>query len=221
MDYIFVMLEYLFRIFLAGVCGAFIGYERKNRGKGAGIRTHIIVAIASALMMVVSKYGFNDLAFGEDFRLDPSRVASQIVSGIGFLGAGMIFVQKQTVKGLTTAAGIWATSGIGMAIGSGMYMIGVLSSLLILVIQLITHQKWKFLQQPAEKQLAFCLADDEDALEYLKEYIKSLEIETETLSIKNNKDSSVTVEITAMMPHEFDVLSLMEYDKKYILSVNI
>lgn len=221
MDYVLVMFEYLFRIFLAGLCGAVIGYERKNRGKGAGLRTHIIVAIASALMMVVSKYGFNDLAFGEDFRLDPSRVASQIVSGVGFLGAGMIFVQRQTVKGLTTAAGIWATSGIGMAIGSGMYMLGVLTSLLILVIQLLTHQKWKFLRQPVEEQLVFHITSDENALEYLKGYIKQLGIDADALSVKNNKDGTMTVEVTAMMPHGFNVLDLMEHDKKYILSIEM
>lgn len=221
MDYVFVMLEYLFRIFLAAVCGAVIGYERKNRGKGAGLRTHIIVAIASALMMVISKYGFNDLAFGEDFRLDPSRVASQIVSGVGFLGAGMIFVQRQTVKGLTTAAGIWATSGIGMAIGSGMYMLGVLTSILILVIQLLTHQKWKFLLQPVEEQLVFHVTNDENALEYLKGYIKQLGIDAEALSVKNNADSSMTVEVTAMMPHGFNALDLMEHDKRYIISIEM
>jgi len=220
-DYVFVMLEYLFRIFLAGVCGAIIGYERKNRGKGAGIRTHIIVAIASALMMVVSKYGFNDLSFGEDFRLDPSRVASQIVSGVGFLGAGMIFVQKQTVKGLTTAAGIWATSGIGMAIGSGMYMLGVMTSLLILVIQILTHQKWRFLRQPVEEQIVFHITSDENSLEYLKGYIKQLGIDADSVNVKHNEDSSMTVEITAMMPHGFNALDLMEHDKKYILSISM
>ena len=221
MDYIFVMLEYLFRILLAGICGAVIGYERKNRGKGAGLRTHIIVAIASALMMVISKYGFNDLAFGEDFRLDPSRVASQIVSGVGFLGAGMIFIQRQTVKGLTTAAGIWATSGIGMAIGSGMYMLGVLTSLLILIIQLLTHQKWKFLRQPVEETLVFHITSDENALEYLKTYIKQLGIDADSVNVKHNEDSSMIVEITAMMPYEFDALDLMEHDKKYIISISM
>ncbi len=221
MDYIFVMFEYLFRILLAGICGAVIGYERKNRGKGAGIRTHIIVAIASALMMVVSKYGFSDISFSGDVRLDPSRIASQIVSGVGFLGAGMIFVQKQTVKGLTTAAGIWATSGIGMAIGSGMYMIGVLSSLLILVIQFLTHKKWKFLLQPVEEQLVFHITNDENALEYLKEYIKKLGIDADSISIKNNEDSTMTVEVAAMMPHGFNVLDLMEHDKRYIISINM
>ena len=171
-EYVFLNFEYLFRILLAGVCGGVIGYERKNRGKGAGIRTHIIVAIASSLMMIISKYGFYDLSFGGDFKFDPSRIASQIVSGVGFLGAGMIFIQKNSVKGLTTAAGIWATSGIGMAIGSGMYTVGILSSLLILAVQLILHMNLKILSIKNDSQMTFKLSDAPEAAQYLKDFLK-------------------------------------------------
>lgn len=149
---------YFVRVFFAGICGIVIGFERKNRAKEAGIRTHFIVASAAALMMIVSKYGFFDLIEqaihdGVEVKLDPSRVASCIITGIGFLGAGMIFVQKQTIKGLTTAAGIWATAGIGMAIGSGLYIIGFLVTGLILIAQLVLHGSNKFLAMPHYKQL--------------------------------------------------------------------
>lgn len=105
---------YIARIVIAGICGIFIGLERKNRSKEAGVRTHFVVACASALMMIISKYGFCDLVSGADSMrgADGARIAAQVVSGIGFLGAGMIFVHKNTVTGLTTAAGIWATSGV-------------------------------------------------------------------------------------------------------------
>jgi len=95
-----------------------------------------VVACASALMMILSKYAYMDVMemYGDLMKIDPSRIASGIVSGIGFLGAGMIFVNKQTVMGLTTAAGIWATSGIGMAIGAGMYWIGGAATLIIFCI---------------------------------------------------------------------------------------
>ena len=99
-------LELLVRLIVAGICGSLIGYERKNRLKEAGIRTHMIVALGSALVMIVSKYGFADVLLLHNYILDPSRVAAQIVSGIGFLGAGIIFVRKQAISGLTTAAGI-------------------------------------------------------------------------------------------------------------------
>lgn len=127
-------LELIMRIAIACVCGLMIGFERKTRSKEAGVRTHVIVALGSALMMIVSKYGFYDSA-----SFDASRVAAQIVSGIGFLGAGIIFVRNRSVSGLTTAAGIWATAGVGMAVGAGMYILGVGACLLLLLIQLITH----------------------------------------------------------------------------------
>ena len=117
-------LDFFLRILLACLCGAGIGFERSRRLKEAGIRTHVIVCCAAALLMIVSKYGFADLtsATGEVFAgtrgADPARVAAQVVSGISFLGAGVIFKHGNTIKGLTTAAGIWATAGIGLAIGS-------------------------------------------------------------------------------------------------------
>ncbi|WP_331468313.1 MgtC/SapB family protein [Novisyntrophococcus fermenticellae] len=127
--------EYILRIFVASVCGCVIGYERTNRNKEAGIRTHAIVAVGAALIMIVSKYGFSDSA---DF--DASRVAAQIVSGIGFLGAGIIFLRNRMVSGLTTAAGIWTTGGIGMAIGSGLYYIGIATAVLVVFIQVLMHK---------------------------------------------------------------------------------
>lgn len=124
--------EFLLRILIAGVLGALIGLERERRSKEAGLRTHFLVAVGSAVIMIISKYGFGDV-LSEDIVLDPSRVAAQVVSGIGFLGAGMIIVERASIHGLTTAAGIWATAGIGLAIGSGMYEIGVFASLLVIV----------------------------------------------------------------------------------------
>lgn len=134
-------LEYILRLVIAAFCGVLIGYERKNRSKVAGVRTHCVVACASALMMILSKYAYLDVMemYGELMKIDPSRIASGVVSGIGFLGAGMIFIHKKTVTGLTTAAGIWATSGIGMAIGAGMYWIGGSATLIILLIQIVLH----------------------------------------------------------------------------------
>lgn len=111
-------LQYLISMLLSVVLGFAIGYERKLRFKEAGIRTHTIVCAGSALIMVVSKYGF-----GDSIEADASRVAAQIVSGIGFLGAGIIIYRKHEIHGLTTAAGVWATSGVGMAAGAGLYVV--------------------------------------------------------------------------------------------------
>ena len=130
-----VQLEYFIRILLAGICGAIIGLERRKRFKDAGIRTHLILSIGCAVIMIVSKYAFSDVL---DY--DAARVASNIISGVGFLGAGVIFVKSGSVRGLTTAAGIWTTAAIGMAIGAGFYLLGIGVTILLVVIQLLLYR---------------------------------------------------------------------------------
>lgn len=132
-----IQLDYLLRLFIAAVCGMAIGYERKNRMKEAGIRTHFIVAIGAALIMIISKYGFQDQIGWPNMSLDPSRIAAQVVTGVGFLGAGVIFMQKQTIVGLTTAAGVWVTAAIGLSIGSGLYFVGIAATVITILGQIL------------------------------------------------------------------------------------
>jgi putative Mg2+ transporter-C (MgtC) family protein len=110
---------------LALVLSSLIGFEREVRMKSAGLRTHALVGTAAALIMIVSKYGFGDVISKYEIVLDPSRVAAQIVSGIGFIGGGLIFVQRDVVRGLTTAAVIWLTAAVGMACGSGLPLLAI------------------------------------------------------------------------------------------------
>ncbi len=135
---IYAELEYLLRIVLSALCAFFIGLERERRLKNAGIRTHIIVAISACLMMIISKYGFFDV-LERGLSVDASRIAAGVVSAIGFLGAGVIYVRKETTVGLTTAAGLWATVGIGLALGSGMYVLGIATTICILLSQFLLH----------------------------------------------------------------------------------
>ena len=130
----------ILRIIFAGVCGGIIGVERTLRQKDAGFRTHIIVAMGAALMMIISKYGFLDIVFLESVQVDVSRVASNIITGISFLGAGMIFVKGISIKGLTTAAGIWVTAAVGMAMGAGLYLVSFISVILLLLVQIVFHK---------------------------------------------------------------------------------
>lgn len=125
--------EVLLRLGAATVLGAIVGLERERLERAAGLRTHALVALASALMMLVSAYSFADLAPAPR---DPTRMAAQVVSGIGFLGAGVIIFRKNAVRGLTTAASIWAAAGLGLAAGGGLILIAVMSVTLILVIQI-------------------------------------------------------------------------------------
>ena len=119
--------EVTIRLVVALLLGGIIGVEREFRAKDAGFRTHFLVSVGSALFCVVSQYGF-----GEELK-DASRVAAQVVSGIGFLGAGPIIFQKNVIRGLTTAAGLWVTAAIGLACGTGMLLIAAISTALVLI----------------------------------------------------------------------------------------
>lgn len=126
--------EFIFRLVFAAILGGTIGLERNYRAKDAGFRTHFLVALGSALFMLVSQYGF-DLSLEKLSKIswDPSRIASQVVTGIGFIGAGTIIFQKHVIRGLTTAAGLWVTSAIGLTCGAGMYLIATAATLLVLL----------------------------------------------------------------------------------------
>lgn len=134
-------LEFLIRLLLSAALGALVGLERSKRRKEAGIRTHCIIACTSALFMIVSKYAFLDCVTVDGLRgADPARIAAQVVSGISFLGAGVIFKNGNSIRGLTTAAGMWGTAAVGMAIGAGMYWLGLMEAVVLVVIQLVLHR---------------------------------------------------------------------------------
>lgn len=136
MEQIFEQLNMALPLLVATLLGLLIGFERKLRFKEAGVKTHTIVCIGSALMMVISKN-----AFGSD--ADSARVAAQIVAGVGFLGAGMIVYKQNQVHGLTTAAGIWATAGVGMACGGELYYLALIATILLIVMQSLFHSRIK------------------------------------------------------------------------------
>ena len=184
--------DYLVRIVVACLCGGLVGLERTKRLKEAGIRTHIIVALGATLIMVVSKYGFTDV-----IGADASRIASNVITGISFLGAGVIFVRGGSVKGLTTAAGIWATAAIGLALGAGMYTVGVLCTALMILLQISLH---KFLpgDMQSSKELLLVISKDYHTvmpkirarLEEMKVLISGVEMEK-----MDNGDVRVSMEV--------------------------
>lgn len=132
--------EFIIRIFAAAVLGGLIGLEREYRAKDAGMRTHFLVALGSALFMVLSQFGFErSFELYDKVNLDPSRIASQVVTGIGFVGAGLIIFQRNVVRGLTTAAGLWVTAAIGMTCGAGLYALAVATTVLVLICLEVLH----------------------------------------------------------------------------------
>ena len=125
--------ELAIRLLVASACGLLIGVERELRAKEAGVRTHFLVSFGSALFMIISVYGFLSTKDVDGIRdADQARIAAQIVTGIGFIGAGTIMVNRGGVTGLTTAAGLWVVAGIGMAVGCGLYVVGITSTVLVL-----------------------------------------------------------------------------------------
>ena len=125
--------DFVWRLVLAALFGTIIGLDREYREKEAGFRTHFLVSLGSALMMIVSQYGFSEILTHDGVSLDPRRIAAQVVSGIGFIGAGTIIFNHQIVRGLTTAASLWATAGIGLTAGAGMSWLALAATILTLV----------------------------------------------------------------------------------------
>ena len=125
--------QFIFSIFIAAMLGGIIGFEREYRSKEAGFRTHFLVGLGSGLFMILSVHGFDEFLGMPGIQRDPSRLAAQVVGGIGFIGAGCIIFQKNAVKGLTTAAGLWVTSAIGMTAGRGMYAVAAAATLMVVV----------------------------------------------------------------------------------------
>lgn len=213
-------LELFFRVLIAGIFGAAIGVERTRRFKEAGIRTHVIVCTASALMMIVSKYGFADLAssgnalFGAH-TADPARIAAQVISGISFLGAGVIFKNGSTVKGLTTAAGIWATAGIGLAVGAGMYWLGLFATLLIWLLQVAMH-RFTFGGDSYETHtLRIRVANGDAFYDVLHLKLKAWGAQTVNSSMTRFEDASVLYELTLRMPRNLTADEIMSFSRDY------
>ena len=168
MENIIEELQHLISVMVAVVLGFTIGYERKLRFKEAGIRTHTIVCAGSALIMVVSKYGFGDSA-----EADASRVAAQIVSGIGFLGAGIIIYRKHEIHGLTTAAGVWATSGVGMAAGAGLYIVAAGATVILIAVQCLFHMNCKLFRTKKYFQIKICFLNGGEECGKVKELFQT------------------------------------------------
>ncbi len=205
-------LQYLIGILVAVALGSAIGFERKLRVKEAGLRTHTIVCVGAALMMVVSKYGFGGMT------ADAARIAAQIVSGVGFLGAGIIMFRGQKMHGVTTAAGIWATAGVGMAAGAGMYVVATGATLILIVIQCIFHINCRLFRTKHYYQLNICFRNMTDENVRVKQifgvpHFNSLTIE--------RRDEGTVFHAAINTDQEFSSQILNEIMEKnpYILSI--
>ncbi len=207
----------ILRLFVAVLCGVAVGFERKTRSKEAGIRTHAIVCMAAALFMILSKYCSIDMPNADT---DASRIASQVVTGIGFLGAGIIIYRRDVMHGLTTAAGIWATAAIGMAIGAGFYVVGIIATVFLVTLQIIFHLPFKVFatQHLSVIKMTVWLEDDE-TFSKLSSYLSIKKISSYV--VKRAEDKLIAnVTFISTKAYTVDELNtLMKDHPSHILSI--
>ena len=178
--------EMILRIAIGALLGALIGLERHLRAKEAGVRTHFLVGLGSALFMVISQFGFGDAE-----RFDAARVAAQVVSGMGFLGAGLIIFHKNSVRGLTTAAGIWVVSAIGLASGAGMFWIAAAAALMAVICLEALHY---VLRSYDRHQMRICFSASSEAA--VQSVLQRFARDMDTYSIEREEDGSIRGTIT-------------------------
>lgn len=215
------ILEFFLRLILSCLCGGIIGKERSRRSKEAGIRTHILVACTACAAMILSKYGFTDLVY-ENGSLyagvrgaDPARIAAQIVSGVGFLGAGVIFKTGNSIKGLTTAAGIWATAAIGMCFGSGMYWLGGFSTFLIALMQFVMHRHPYGVDGYASSRITVRVMDPDGGNRIIQSIIGDFDAKITEAGICRNEDGSVTYRMAVMSKDTLTFEDCEKYMEEY------
>lgn len=202
--------EILLRIFMACICGLLLGLERTKHQKAAGVRTYVIVALGAVIFTIISKYGFLDVLGNDGVRVDVSRVACNIVTGVGFLGAGTIFVRGDRIQGLTTSAGIWVIAAIGMAIGSGMYVIGAIATVLVLVVQTILQNIFekRFVSKIPGK-VSVSMIDKVSALETVTQLFEEQEIEIYNCNMKRSKEHMISYTFQVQMPENLNTIELV------------
>lgn len=209
------LLEWVVRLLVSALCGFAIGYERKTRSKEAGIRTHTIVCLASALFMILSKYGFSDLDAEWGVRgADGARIAAQVVSGMGFLGAGIIFYRRDMLHGLTTAAGIWATAAIGMAIGAGMFVFGVVSTVILILLQVVLHRPFRIMKGRVVTTLRMVVKMEGDNVVEQINYIFNAKkfIKFKTINMDGGE---INAEIELITEKSFSELEIYDIARRY------
>jgi putative Mg2+ transporter-C (MgtC) family protein len=182
--------QIVLRLVLAAVLGGLVGLERERLEWAAGMRTHALVSLGSALFMVVSIFGFSDILAAQHVILDPSRVAAQVASGIGFIGAGTIILRREVVKGLTTAASIWAVAAVGLAVGGGMFLAAGAATLLALAL-LVLAKPLKARLFPNRKQArrVRVVIGRGTPLAELRDEIEAAEVPLERIVVRPGSDA--------------------------------
>ena len=211
-------LNYIVRLIIAAICGFAIGFERKKRSKEAGIRTHSIVALGACLMMIISKYAFWDMPSD---KFDGARIAAQVVSGIGFIGTGMIVYSKGALHGLTTAAGIWATAGVGMTIGAGgneMLIVGVASTVIIVALHVFLHMPFRVFRATSNHQIQVQFKVIDGAVDKIKGIFKAERTFRMRMTNASGEKIGTVLLRTSDIPSDAEWQQIMD-DNDFIISM--
>ncbi len=210
------------RLLLASACGAVIGLERSRRQKEAGLRTHIIVCLGAALIMVISKYGFFDVVKFDSVQVDASRVAANIITGISFLGAGVIFLKGTSIRGLTTSAGLWTTSACGMAIGAGLYAVGIFTTVFMVGLQYFLHKYNLSSETIAATEIRIITYDKPGIVEQIKAYFTENDVEIEEFSIKRKSDGTLVYDtvVKHLKPDEMNHITTILNEIPEVMEIN-
>lgn len=203
------------RLFLALFLGGLIGFEREVSSHAAGLRTHILVCVGSALVMLLSMYGFSAFVNEVNVRLDPSRLAAQVISGIGFLGAGTIIFNGRSITGLTTAASLWVVAGIGLAVGAGFYYPAVLACFMVLIsLWILNKVEQKYFNGKKVRILKIQAVDQPGTLGVITTLLgkQKVDIRKITLEEQENGDKPNLVQITfhVTIPKPSIIVSVLE-----------
>lgn len=192
--------DVMLRLLLAAVLGGVIGLERESHGRAAGLRTHILVCLGAALIMMTSVDLFS--VYQNSTRIDPFRIAAQVVSGIGFLGAGTIIRFKASVRGLTTAASLWVAAGIGLAVGSGFYVGALFATFLVLVsLFFLTRLEYKIIRKDWYKTLSVVSGSGVNQLKDIREILGEYNAEIRDFEIKKIDGDKVTLKLNLKLVH--------------------
>lgn len=185
----------IIRLVLAAVFGGLVGMERQRYDWAAGLRTHMLVCLGSALIMIVSIFGFGDILGTPNVTLDPSRIGAQVISGIGFLGAGtIIFLKREVIKGLTTAAGLWTVAGVGLAVGSGLYLAaGATTALVLIILALVKPYKKRFSRADKHQQIELVVDRRYGSLQEIENIYKEHEMNLSQIAFRQTDDPATAI----------------------------
>ena len=216
------LIEVFLRLFVSLILSGMVGLERESHGRPAGFRTHILVALGSTLVMIVSAYGFRE-AFGPNTDFDPARMAAQVISGIGFLGAGTIIHEGATIRGLTTAASLWSVAGIGLAVGIGMYYPAIITTGFV-VLTLIVLNRLEFgLMGESGRILKIQTVDIPGQLAKIFQVLANYEVSVSNVSLVNDElgNTEVVLKVSNLSKKHYTKLLEELLNESGISSANL